>query len=58
LEKEGDAHVGRLDGRVAVVTGAARGIGAAEAIRLAQDGANVAVLDLTEEACRETVAAI
>ena len=48
----------RLSGRTAVVTGAARGIGAAEAIRLAQDGANVAVLDLSAEACRETVEAI
>ncbi len=50
--------MGRLSGRIAVVTGAARGIGAAEAIRLAQDGANVAVLDLSAEACQETVEAI
>ena len=48
----------RLSGRTAVVTGAARGIGAAEAIRLAQDGANVAVLDLSAEACRHTVEAV
>src|SRR5215210_3301482 len=48
----------RLDGRTAVVTGAARGIGAAEAIRLAQEGANVAVLDLSAEACQETVEAV
>jgi 3-oxoacyl-[acyl-carrier protein] reductase len=48
----------RLDGRTAVVTGAARGIGAAEAIRLAQEGANVAVLDLSAESCQETVEAV
>lgn len=50
--------MGRLSGRTAIVTGAARGIGAGEAIRLAQDGANVAVLDLSAEACQETVEAV
>ncbi len=44
--------------RVAIVTGAARGIGAATAIRLAKDGHAVAVLDLDESACAETVSAI
>ena len=41
--------------RVAVVTGAARGIGAAIAVRLAADGFAVGVLDLSEEACKGTV---
>jgi 3-oxoacyl-[acyl-carrier protein] reductase len=44
--------------RVAIVTGAARGIGAGTALRLAQDGHKVAVLDLEESAAKGTADAI
>lgn len=47
---------GRLDGRVAVVTGAANGIGRAYANRLAAEGAVIAVLDIADAS--DTVAEI
>jgi 3-oxoacyl-[acyl-carrier protein] reductase len=50
--------VGRLDSRVAIVTGAGRGIGGATAKRLAADGAKVSVFDVQEEFTHDTVEAI
>ena len=46
------------DNRVALVTGAARGSGAAVAVRLAKEGFAVAVCDLDEAACAGTVETI
>ena len=40
---------GRLEGKVAVITGAASGIGRASAVRFAREGAHVVVADLADE---------
>jgi len=50
--------MGIFDGKVAVVTGAARGIGRAIAERLARDGADVVICDLQAEWLAETAGAI
>jgi NAD(P)-dependent dehydrogenase (short-subunit alcohol dehydrogenase family) len=47
---------GRLEGRVAIVTGAGQGIGEAAALRMAQEGAKVVVSDVND-ATGEAVAA-
>ena len=49
---------GRLSGRIAVVTGAANGIGRASALRLAREGAHLAVVDREGEALHAVERAI
>ena len=47
-----------LENQIAIVTGAARGIGQAIALRLAQDGADLALADLKAEWLEETAAMV
>lgn len=48
--------MGKLDGRVAFVTGAGRGIGAATALRLAEEGARIVLADIDTEGCKQVAA--
>lgn len=48
----------RLEGKVAVITGAGRGIGKAIAVKMAAEGARVGVVDVSPENCRIVVAEI
>ncbi len=40
---------GRVEGKVAFITGAARGLGRSHAIRLAQEGADIIAVDLCQQ---------
>lgn len=47
-----------LQGKTAIITGSAQGIGAAAARRMASDGARVAIVDRNEDLCQDTAYAI
>jgi 3(or 17)beta-hydroxysteroid dehydrogenase len=46
--------MGRVEGKTAIVTGAARGLGQAIALLLAKEGAKVAVTDILEDGGKKT----
>jgi len=46
--------MGKLEGKIAVITGCASGLGKQHALRFAQEGANLAICDVQEEKLMET----
>ena len=52
------AFMGRLDGKVVIITGAGSGLGRAAARRFAAEGASVACVDLDRDGAEETVSAM
>ena len=49
--------MGRLDGKIAIVTGAGSGLGRAAATRLAAEGASVVYVDIDSGGASETASA-
>jgi NAD(P)-dependent dehydrogenase (short-subunit alcohol dehydrogenase family) len=57
MGRRGDS-MGRVDGKVAIVTGGAAGIGKAACLMLAKEGARVAVVDVSDQAGQDVVSEI
>jgi SDR family mycofactocin-dependent oxidoreductase len=49
LHKREDVAMGKLEGKVALITGAARGQGRSHAVRLAQEGADIIAVDICKQ---------